>query len=146
MRYNNPKELCGVWSHGIAHNYYGHSHDMRLVFLPDSRAAYCHDGWGRYQLNTFYWHVTPQRQIQFLGVQINGPFGYFPKQVETFEISRNSNLGLRKLTVDVLDFDYYLVCPDLQLAEEYLEPDELGCCGHSEIELPQTVDRGITNG
>ena len=139
MRYNNPIDLCGVWSHGVANGYYGYSHDMRLVFLPDGRGSYCHDGWWRYRLYEFYWHVTPKEQIQFISIEATEDMqmnGYrFPRIVDSYSITMDDELQLAKLQIDELDDGFHLVCNDLELAKTYLTPDDGGYCGEPSVTL-----------
>ena len=143
MQYNNPIELCGVWSHGVSHGYYGYSHDMRLTFLPDGRGSYCHDGWWRYRLYEFYWHVTPKRQIQFIAIQATHDTEtdryYFPKIINHYSIAMDEELQLSKLEIDQLDNEYHLVCKDLELAKTFLTPDEGGRCGEPSVSLNGTA-------
>jgi len=53
----HPKQLIGLWSHGVAHGYYGGSHDVRLALLPDGRGAFIHDGWFTYTYGLFQWQL-----------------------------------------------------------------------------------------
>jgi len=55
--------LIGQWSHGIAHDYYGGSHDYRLVFLADGRGSFTHDGWWTYRYVEFDWQLRPDRLV-----------------------------------------------------------------------------------
>jgi hypothetical protein len=50
-------QLVGRWSHGVAHNCYGGSHDYVLVFLADGRGAFVHDGWWTYRYAAFRWRL-----------------------------------------------------------------------------------------
>ena len=139
-RYNNPQCLHGIWSHGVANGYYGGSHDFRFVFLPSGRGSFCHDGWWRYRLITFYWHVTPDQSIQLIAQK--GTASAWPDSLqlnvalEPIKLTWSDEQQMQQLIVPISDEpnDYYRVSRDLALAAEYLTPDDCGGCGM----LPKT--------
>lgn len=132
-RYNTPEFLYGIWSHGVANGYYGGSHDYRFVFLPSGCGSFCHDGWWRYRLITFYWHVTPDQSIQLLAQQGTGSnFGPLKLSVprEPIRLTWNRKHKMNQLIIPVEDepHDYYRVSCNLTLAAEYLTPGKWGGC------------------
>ena len=121
--------LCGHWSHGIAHGYYGGSHDFRFIFLPDGRGAFVHDGWFPYRYASFCWRIrddalvlTGQRYRVFSSMgdekrclQVLGPLSLrfdSAHQRECLEIAIAGEPA-----------DYYLVTRDVQ--ERDLQPELL---------------------
>ncbi len=133
-RDHNPKGLHGIWSHGVANGYYGGSHDLRLVFLPYGRGSFCHDGWWRYRLITFYWHVTPNYSMQFLAqksvAETNPGLLKLTVSLEPISLTWDDQQQMPRLRVPIQDEpnDYYRISSNLKLAREYLEPDDWGGC------------------
>ena len=141
MRYHNPTEFVGVWSHGVAHQYFEGSHDFRFVFLPDGRGSFCHDGWWRYRLVEFYWHVTPADAMQLIAQSATvdtTPHSPLALPLIPVSIAPDDSLGVQKLTIPLTDEpnDYWLVSRDPVVAAEVLVPDNAGACGAFDV-LPQ---------
>ncbi len=134
MRYHNPTEFVGVWSHGVAHQYFEGSHDFRFVFLPDGRGSFCHDGWWRYRLVQFYWHITPSRALQLIAQNaIISAWPHSPLQIPLSAVSTtlDDSIGLQQLTIPLVDEpnEYWRVSSDAKVAADLLAPDDVGACG-----------------
>jgi hypothetical protein len=119
-------KLVGHWSHGIAHGYYGGSHDFSLVLLADGRGSFTHDGWWTYRFAAFRWRLDgtrlfiteqrysdPQRFSTKRCLQIDGPLSL------QFDSAQQRN----RLDLPLVDepHDFYLVNRNVIEADLHLE-------------------------
>lgn len=130
--FHNPDFLCGIWFSSEP----GGSSDFRFVFLPSGLGSFCHFGWWRYRLVTFYWHVTPNESLQLIAQKdIHSQMPTMgPERLNVsllpIRVYQDEPHQVTKLTLPIQDAprDYALVSKDMRLAEQALMPDEWGIC------------------
>jgi hypothetical protein len=120
------EELIGHWSHGIAHGYYGGSHDFSLVFLRDGRGAFIHDGWWTYRYSSFRW--TLRKGVLVLSDQrYTDPQGFSQSRCLMVAgpviASHDAAQARERIDVPLVGepHDYYLLTRDVAEADLHLE-------------------------
>jgi len=120
-------QLVGHWSHGVAHGYYGGSHDFSLVLLADGRGSFIHDGWCTYRFASFQWSIeagtlviSTQRFCAF------SPMGHDRRCLQiggSVSLRFDSTQQRERLDIPLADepSDFYLVTRDVREADLQLE-------------------------
>jgi hypothetical protein len=141
-RRNNPglakSDLIGCWSHGVAYNYYGGSHDYRLILLGDGRGCFIHDGWSTYRYADFAWKVDMSRLV-LLGQRYCELMKFTSNRC--LQIVGGSSLGFdasqnrQRLDIPFLNepTDYYLVNRDVKASD--LQPELIAAPPHPQFKL-----------
>jgi hypothetical protein len=125
------EKLVGHWSHGVAHGYYGGSHDFSLVFLSDGRGAFIHDGWWTYRYGTFHWKIRGG-VLALAGQRYADPQRYTERRCLRLEgvvrASYDPGQQRERLDVPLVDEpnDYYLISRDVAETDLHLEYLRIG--------------------
>ncbi len=116
----------GYWSHGIAHGYYGGSHEYRLILLEDGRGAFIHDGWWVYRYGAFQWNRCNETITLTQQRFIDGAMGTGNRCLRLDGralLSFDKALERERMDVPLIGepHDYYLITRDVTEANLHLE-------------------------
>ncbi len=121
-------QLVGHWSHGVAHGYYGGSHEYAIVLLADGRGSFIHDGWWTYRYASFRWTIDGMKlavtQQRYREISMGMGNGRRSLQIEGPVSIRFDTVHQReRLDIPLVDEpnDFYLITRDVGEADLHLE-------------------------